>query len=375
MIRRAAALFRSRFASPPSRRDSPSLIGFLASGVPPPAPIAAQEEGSDHGRAAPAPPTSNWRRASLPTRSATWCTRCASRRAGSRTRTASGTSGRPPTAGTSTSWTRPRARSTEIFDNDRIAAELTRITRDPWDAQHLPIRTIRFTGPNTIQFDVESSQEEEVEEDEEDEEDVEEEDQEDEQQRGPRQPPDAQHRPPLRVRRHHAHVARTRRLRGARKPSRSWASVSPDTAWVVFSREFNLWMMSYEEYMKIVEARRGKSGDEAEEAEEDVEVEEIQLTTDGEKDFSWGFTGPRTERRGDRRGVQEAPVRSGTTWSHDSRYFALTQSGPPRSRTSSGSSTPWATRGPSWRATGTTCRARRTSRRPASTSSTWSRAR
>src|SRR5688572_20308890 len=33
-----------------------------------------------------------------------------------------------------------RATRTLIFDNDRIAAELTRITRDPWDGQHLPIR-------------------------------------------------------------------------------------------------------------------------------------------------------------------------------------------------------------------------------------------
>ena len=31
-----------------------------------------------------------------------------------------------------------------LFDNDRIAAELTRITKDPWDGRHLPIRTIRF---------------------------------------------------------------------------------------------------------------------------------------------------------------------------------------------------------------------------------------
>jgi len=37
-----------------------------------------------------------------------------------------------------------RGTRTEIFDNDRIAAELTRITLDPWDAQHLPIRNIRF---------------------------------------------------------------------------------------------------------------------------------------------------------------------------------------------------------------------------------------
>ena len=56
---------------------------------------------------------------------------------------------------------------TLLFDNDRIAAELTRITRDPWDAQHLPIRAIRFIDEGTIQFDVQSSQEEEVEEEEE----------------------------------------------------------------------------------------------------------------------------------------------------------------------------------------------------------------
>ena len=45
-----------------------------------------------------------------------------------------------------------------IFDNDRIAAELTRITKDPWDGQHLPIRKIKFLDANTLQFEVESSQ-------------------------------------------------------------------------------------------------------------------------------------------------------------------------------------------------------------------------
>lgn len=39
---------------------------------------------------------------------------------------------------------------TEIFDNDRIAAELTRITLDPWDGKHLPIRSIRFIDENTL---------------------------------------------------------------------------------------------------------------------------------------------------------------------------------------------------------------------------------
>ena len=45
-----------------------------------------------------------------------------------------------------------------LFDNDKIAAELTRITRDPWDAKHLPIEKIKFIDENTLQFDVKSSQ-------------------------------------------------------------------------------------------------------------------------------------------------------------------------------------------------------------------------
>ena len=49
----------------------------------------------------------------------------------------------------------------QLFDRDRIAAELTRITRDPWDAQHLPIREIKFLDQNTLQFEVESSQDDE----------------------------------------------------------------------------------------------------------------------------------------------------------------------------------------------------------------------
>ncbi len=220
-----------------------------------------------------------------------------------------------------------RGTRTEIFDNDRIAAELTRITRDPWDAQHLPIRNIRFIDEGTLQFEVQSSQDEEIEEeeadeDEEDEEDIEEE-QEEEQ--------EAPSRPRTRKKMHHFEydvaTQTLRELEDWEEPLTHpfWASVSPDTAWVVFAREFNLWMMSYEEYEKILEARQGKTGDEAEKAEEDVEVEEIQLTTDGERHFSWGFEG---RGANDEETEKEFKKRqsSGAAWSHDSRYFALTRS-------------------------------------------------
>lgn len=212
---------------------------------------------------------------------------------------------------------------TEIFDNDRIAAELTRITLDPWDGKHLPIRNIRFVDDNTLQFEVQSSQDEEVEDEDESDDEIEEQEDEEEQERRPR-------RPATRKRIHHfeydVNTRTLRELEDYEEPDRhpGWASVSPDTAWVVFSRNFNLWMMSYEEYEKVLEARRGKTGDDAEEAEEEVEVEEIQLTDDGEKDFSWGFQG-RGQNDEETEKEFEKRQRSGTTWSHDSRYFALTR--------------------------------------------------
>ncbi|MEJ2203188.1 MAG: DPP IV N-terminal domain-containing protein [Gemmatimonadota bacterium] len=207
----------------------------------------------------------------------------------------------------------------QLWDNDRIAAELTRITRDPWDGQHLPIRNIRFIDDNTLQFEVESSQDEEVEEQVETEEEQE---QQQERQRGQR----ARTRKKVFHFEYDVSSQTLRELEDYEEPDShpGWAAVSPDTAWVVFSREFNLWMMSYEEYQKILDARRGKSGDEASEAEEEVEVDEIQLTTDGEEHYSYGSAG-----RGDNDDETEEEhtkrQRSGVTWSHDSRYFALTR--------------------------------------------------
>ena len=39
-----------------------------------------------------------------------------------------------------------------VFDRDRLAAEITRITGDPYEARHLPIRSIRFIDGNTLDF-------------------------------------------------------------------------------------------------------------------------------------------------------------------------------------------------------------------------------
>ena len=205
----------------------------------------------------------------------------------------------------------------QIFDNDRIAAELTRITRDPYDGQHLPIRSIKFVNENTLQFEVESSQDEETDDDDSD---MEEQDQEENEGNARRQ------RAKKKVF-HFEYDVDTRTLREldtfeAPDNHPAWASVSPDGETVVYAQEHNLFMMSGPEYQQILDARRGKSGEEATDAEEDVEIEGTQLTTDGEEHYSYavferGDTDAERVKNADKR------KRAAISWSHDSRRFSM----------------------------------------------------
>lgn len=216
-----------------------------------------------------------------------------------------------------------RGQQRQIFDNDRIAAELTRIVGDPYDAEHLPIRSIRFIDGNTLQFEVESSQDEEVEAEE-----VQEEQQEDMQEE---QGHEGRARPKKKVYyfEYDVDTQTLRELEDYEAPDNhpDWASVSPDGSTVIFVRNYNLFMMSGDDYQQILDARRGKSGDEADEAEEEVEVEEVQITEDGEEYYSYaspwvdrGDTDKEREENADKR--KAAPV----VWSQDSRKFALIRS-------------------------------------------------
>lgn len=203
----------------------------------------------------------------------------------------------------------------QLFDNDRIAAELTRITRDPWDGQHLPIRNIRFIDGDTFQFEVESSQDEEVEDDADDEENQEE---------GERERSRAEKRV------HHfefdVSTQTLRELQDFEEPDDhpNWASVSPDGETVVFVRHHNLWMMSGADYARILDARRGKDGDDAEEAENDVDVNEIQLTTDGVQYYTYAANGTgRGETNVSREENEDDRKRANLTWATNSQRFAL----------------------------------------------------
>jgi dipeptidyl-peptidase 4 len=201
-----------------------------------------------------------------------------------------------------------------LFDNDRLAAELTRITRDPWDRQNLPIRAIRFIDANTLRFEVQSSQDEERKTEIED-------DQEEQQQRSTRRR--AQQKKVY----HFEYDVRTQTLRELTEREEpdnhpSWAAVSPDGRRVVFARHDNLYMIGQDDYARILDARRGKQGAEADSAEVKVEVTEIQLTTDGEEFYSYaaterGRTDEQLRKDSDKR------KRANISWSHDGTRFAI----------------------------------------------------
>ncbi len=72
----------------------------------------------------------------------------------------------------------------------------------------------------------------------------------------------------------------------------------------------------------ILDARRGKDGDDATEAEEDVEIEDIQLTSDGEEYYSYA-SGDRGQTDNKRKEDVDKRKRAGISWSHNSQRFSI----------------------------------------------------
>ncbi len=206
----------------------------------------------------------------------------------------------------------------EMFDRERLAAELTRITQDPWDVKHLPIENIRFVDETTLEFDVTSSQEED-----EAEREVEEE-------QKKQDGEDATDDEPAEKKVFHfeydLETGTLRTLADYEEPDDhpGWASVSPDGETVVFARNYDLWKMSGEAYDRVLDAHRGKDGEDAEEAVEELDVEETRLTTDGEQYYSYAAnnSGQGTVDSEKREELDER-TRADITWAKDSRRFAL----------------------------------------------------
>ena len=170
-----------------------------------------------------------------------------------------------------------------LFDRDELAAQLTEIVRDPYDALHLPIRNLKAKEDGkTFTFEVTSTKEVKNE-------------------KGKME------KEVFYFSYDYPSQKLTHLKDKEKEPKRlSWGSISPDKKTVVYAKDLNLYRMSYEDYQK---ARKD---------EKDSTIVEIQLTTDGVKDFGYGMpykmVNTDTLLNGKRRSVYGM-------WSPDSRYF------------------------------------------------------
>lgn len=190
-----------------------------------------------------------------------------------------------------------------LFDNVDLAAKITRIVKDPFDAQHLGLDSMRFIkDENWIQFEVKSTQ------------DVEKKD-------SATTTTGRRGAPPVKEKKvfyfeYNINTGELVELTDFKKPKRrpNWASISPDGNTIVFGRNYNLYWMDKANYEKALKK------------EDDSTIVEHALTKDGIEHFSY-FSEGNLSGNGDNNNDKEANRKKRRPafvfWSPDSKHFAL----------------------------------------------------
>ncbi|MCK3683787.1 DPP IV N-terminal domain-containing protein [Maribellus sp. YY47] len=204
---------------------------------------------------------------------------------------------------------------TALLDNVKMAAMLTRITKDPYDAQHLPPIKPKFKKNDTVfQFDVTSTQFEETEEIAADTL-VTQDSTKTEAAEKPKK-----EKPKKKVFHFEYNITSGELYEQEdwkeKKDHPSWASISPDSSFVVFARDYNLYWMDKENFLKALKEEEDKK---------DSTIVEHQLTTDGENNYAFGGGYTPKENDDEETIKKESEKRRGAyvLWSPDSKKFAL----------------------------------------------------
>ena len=188
-----------------------------------------------------------------------------------------------------------------MFDNAKLAAELTKIIKDASDAQHLLIDSIRFVkDERSIQFEFKSTEE------------VEKKD------TAAKKDSTAKKGAPVKEKKtfyfeYNLDNGALTELTDYKKPKRKpvWASIAPDSQTVVYAKNFNLYYMDRANYEKALKN------------EDDTTIVEKKLTTDGIEYFSYGdsFNETNVEREKNTNKRKAAFV----YWSPDSKHLVMTK--------------------------------------------------
>lgn len=193
-----------------------------------------------------------------------------------------------------------RKTKNEIFDNADMAARLSLITEDPYDAQHLPIRDFKFTDDEkAILFSVTGKKEVLKTEAE---------------RKKSKNKSDSMKKKEFYLQ----YTLATRELKelpDSLKPKANlpWASFSPDTSVILFAKGYNLYWMDRANYRK------------AQEDDKDSTIVEHQLTTDGMKYYEWGGGSYNTMDTTNEQNEMKKRKSVRVLWSPDGTHFTLTR--------------------------------------------------
>ena len=194
-----------------------------------------------------------------------------------------------------------RRTKTPLFDADKLAAELTKAVKDPFDGQHLKLDNMKLLGDeNTLQFTVKSTAEvlkkdwAEL------------------------KAKNKSAKDSLEKKVHTFQFNLTsqqlKEIETVKEPARlAWANIAPDSSKVVYVKNFNLYWMDKANFLKAVKDLK------------DTTLVEQALTTDGVADYEYGW-GDRGEDNVEVEKKKKDRKRAPVLWSADSKQFILTRS-------------------------------------------------
>lgn len=189
-----------------------------------------------------------------------------------------------------------------LFDHEKLAMQISRIVKDPFDAQHLGLDSMRFIGDETkIQFEVKSTQE------------IEKKD------TTAKKDTKAAKEKKTFYFEYNLITGELVELIDFKKIKRkpSWANISPDGNTIVFGKNYNLWYLNKANYEKALLN------------EDDTTIIENKLTTDGVENYAYhgdGAFGGGGETNVDKEKNKNKRKPVSILWSPDSKYFNIVKS-------------------------------------------------
>ena len=193
-----------------------------------------------------------------------------------------------------------RRTKSPLFDADKLAAELTKAVKDPFDGQHLKLDNMKLLADeNTLQFTVKSTAE------------VIKKDWAELKAKNKNAKDSLEKK--VYTFQFNLISQQLKEIETLKEPTRlAWANIAPDSSKVVYVKNFNLYWMDKANFLKAVKDLK------------DTTLVEQALTTDGVEDYEYGW-GDRGDDNVEVEKKKNDRKRAPVLWSADSKQFILTR--------------------------------------------------